>query len=124
MLKKLVIFGVIFIGLACLGYNLLHAEDSLMSLKIQLNKVRYEMKEEAITNKKDLTAIKDASDKKLSALKKEFHKTRAQYLAERKAQEAQAKAAYNDKLAPLIHEEKRLISIIEPVDTGNFAKKQ
>lgn len=74
--------------------------------------------------KDDLAKVKKECAGKISTLKKDFHKTRDQYLKDRKAQEEKLLNTYNQKINPIKSQEQALINQIEPLESNNFAKNK
>lgn len=97
------------------------AEDDITALKTKLKNVRNQMDKVTGSYKEDLANVKKNSADKLNVLKNEFHKTRAEYIAERKSREDNLLNAYNKKIEPLKQQEKEFINRIEPIESNNFA---
>ena len=124
MVKRISCFVLPFLFLFCLGLPSLKAEEDILDHKNKLKDVRWQIQETTGTYKQDLAKTKKESAAKLVALKKEFHKTRAQYIALRKAKEAELKGAYGKKIEPMKEQESELLNLIEPRETDNFAKRR
>lgn len=108
----------------CHTFSSLSAQEDVGNLKKKFKDVRQEMVKAANIYKQELAKIKKGNAKKLYALKKEFHKTRAQYMAEGKSKEGQLLKDYNEKMDPLKAREEELQNMIEPKQTTNFVKRK
>ena len=124
MIKKISCLLLILFVISCFHSSLVSAQQGLNQLKSELNELRWKMKDATNEYKDEVAGVKQKSAEKLVALKKEFHKTRAQYINERKNQETELLGAYNAKMKPMTREEKHLLNQIEPRDSNNFARNR
>lgn len=98
------------------------AEDGSRELWSKIDEIRYKASDAIAGYKAEQEKIKQAIDIELAALKKEFHKKRAQYIEEKKAALQSAQEFFDKQMRLLKQQETKLINLLEPSETGNFAK--
>ena len=103
------------------GYTSLYAEESALRLRAEYNSLRYEMSETDAAYKEEMDKLKRENEARITALKKEFHRTRNGYITRRKAKEKKLKKDYKEKMKSLTEKEAELIDRLDPKDTNNFA---
>jgi len=98
------------------------AEEGIETLKLKMKEVKGQIKQTQDNYKKDVSDITTLYANKLNTLKKEFHKQRSTYLAEKKEKLTQRESDFNNHIQPLKAERQRIRQLIEPTETNNFAK--
>jgi len=122
MLKKSISLMLLFFLVICLNFPSASAQETVASLKSELKSIRQQIKQVTNSYKTELAKINQVSAKKIDVLKKEFHKTRGEYLEEKKNKADKLLEGYKENMKPLKKREKQLRNKIEPLEPNNFAR--
>ena len=124
MLKKSISLILLFSLVICFNFPSASAQETVASLKSELKSVRQQIKQVTNTYKAELLEINQEAAKKIEALKKEFHKTRGEYLEEKKNKADKLLEGYKENMKPFKKRERQLRNTIEPLEPNNFSKHQ
>lgn len=122
MAKKFVcLAAVVVLGISFIATNIF-AEESTEGLKARLDELRQKKAQGKYDYDEELVKINKEADEKISKLKAEFHKTRDEYLRDKKDKTDKLRAGYDDRIKPILDEEKKIVEVIGASLGMNFAK--
>jgi Skp family chaperone for outer membrane proteins len=124
MTKKLTYVILSFLFVLCFAFSSASAQEGIGDYEAKLKDLEQTKKRVTKTYKEELRKINSENAKKISALKKGFHKTRKEYLLEKSDKVKRLRGAYDNQMGDLNEQETLLRETEGPVETSNFAKRR
>jgi len=124
MTKKLICAILPFLFVLCFAFSFASAQEGIGAYEVKLKDLEQTKKQVTKTYKEELRKINSKNAKKISALKKGFHKTRNEYLQEKAGKVKRLRDAYDNQMGDLNEQETLLRETERPAYTSNFAKRR